>query len=177
MLQGTRVNTSRGHPELTVAEKGDESGRGKPGRTSKCPEQTAEGDLTCTKHTLTHRLEKNTPDHQHCFSRVVRYLPVFSHFSSTVKNLESSMPIWSPALPLYGLDNYCHLSVSGSGSKESACHAEDIRVSGSVPELGRSLGRGNGYPLQFSCLENSMDRGACQATDHGVTKSRTRLSD
>ena len=41
---------------------------------------------------------------------------------------------------------------------------------GSIPGLGRSLGEGNGYPLQYSCLENSMDRGAWRATVHGVTK-------
>ena len=39
---------------------------------------------------------------------------------------------------------------------------------GSIPELGRSPGEGNGYPLQYSGLENSMDRGAWRATDHGV---------
>ena len=43
--------------------------------------------------------------------------------------------------------------------------------------LGSSPGEGNGYPLQYSCLENSIDRGAWRATVHGVTKSRTRLSD
>ena len=48
---------------------------------------------------------------------------------------------------------------------------------GSMPGLGRSPGKGNGYPLQDSCLENPMDRGAWQAVVHGVTKSRTRLSD
>ena len=47
----------------------------------------------------------------------------------------------------------------------------------SIPELGRSPGDGHGYPLQFSCLENSMDRGAWQATVHGATKSWTRLRD
>ena len=41
---------------------------------------------------------------------------------------------------------------------------------GSIPELGRSPGKGNGYPLQYSCLENSMDGGAWLATVHGVTK-------
>ena len=41
---------------------------------------------------------------------------------------------------------------------------------GSIPGLGRSPGEGNGYPLQYSCLENSMDRGAWEATIHGVTK-------
>ena len=45
------------------------------------------------------------------------------------------------------------------------------------PGLGRSPGEGNGNPLQYSCLENSMDGGAWWATVHGVTKSRTRLSD
>ena len=47
---------------------------------------------------------------------------------------------------------------------------------GSIPELGKSLGEGNGNPLQYSCLENSMDRGAWQATVHGVTKE-SQLND
>ena len=46
-----------------------------------------------------------------------------------------------------------------------------------IPELGRSPGEGNGYPLQYSCLQNSMDRGARRATVHGLAKSWTRLSD
>ena len=62
----------------------------------------------------------------------------------------------------------------GSDGKESAYNAEDM---GSIPELGRSPGEGNSNPLQYSCLENTMDRGAGWATVHGVTKSRTRLSD
>ena len=61
----------------------------------------------------------------------------------------------------------------GSDGKESACNAGDP---GSIPELGRSLGEGNGYPLQYSFLKNSMDRGARQATVHRVTKNQTRLS-
>ena len=48
--------------------------------------------------------------------------------------------------------------------------------SGSIPGLGSSPGGGNGNPLQYSCLENSTDRGAWSATVHGVTKNRTRLS-
>ena len=62
----------------------------------------------------------------------------------------------------------------GSDGKESACNAGDP---GLIPGSGRSLGEGNGYPFQYSCLENSMDRGAWWATVHGVTKSQTRLSD
>ena len=58
----------------------------------------------------------------------------------------------------------------GSDGKESACNAGGP---GLIPESGRSPGEGNGYPLQYSCLENSMNRGAWQATVHGVTKSDT----
>ena len=54
--------------------------------------------------------------------------------------------------------------------KESACKA---RGPGSIPGSGRSPGGGCGNPLQSSCLENSMDRGAWRATVHGVTKSWT----
>ena len=62
----------------------------------------------------------------------------------------------------------------GSDGKASARNAGDL---GSISRLGRSLGEGNGNPLQFSCLENSMDGGAWWATVHGVAKSRTRLRD
>ena len=51
-------------------------------------------------------------------------------------------------------------------------NAGDIREVGSIPGLGRSPG-GNGKPLQYSCLENSMDRGTWLATVHGVAESRT----
>ena len=63
-----------------------------------------------------------------------------------------------------------------SSGKESACNARDTGDLGSIPGLGRSPGVGNGNPLQYSCLENSMDRGAWRATVHGVTESQTRLS-
>ena len=59
---------------------------------------------------------------------------------------------------------------SGSDGKESTCNAEDL---GSISGSGRTPGEGNGYPLQYSCLGNPMDRGAWQATVHGVTKSQT----
>ena len=62
----------------------------------------------------------------------------------------------------------------GSDSKASACNAGD---QGSIPGSGRSPGEGNGNPLQYPWLENPMDRGAWQATVHGVAKSRTWLSD
>ena len=62
----------------------------------------------------------------------------------------------------------------GSHGKESACKAEDP---GLIPGSGRSPGEGNGNPLQYSCLENSMDSGAWWATVCGVAKSGTGLTD
>ena len=62
----------------------------------------------------------------------------------------------------------------GLEGKASTCNVGDL---GSIPESGRSPGEGNGNPLQYSCLENPMDRGAWEAAVHEVTKSRTQLSD
>ena len=57
--------------------------------------------------------------------------------------------------------------------KKLPANAGDIRDAGSIPGMGRSLGGGHGNPLQYSCLENPMDRGAWQATVYGVAKSQT----
>ena len=77
-------------------------------------------------------------------------------------------PSWKGALLLYtGF-------LVGSDSKESVCNAGDTVL---IPGSGRLPGEGDGYQLQYSCLENSKDRGAWWATVHGVTKSQTRLSD
>ena len=62
----------------------------------------------------------------------------------------------------------------GLDGKEFACNAGDPD---STPGLGSSPGEGNGNTLQYSCLENSMDRGAWQATVHAVTERQTRLTD
>ena len=60
--------------------------------------------------------------------------------------------------------------------KNSHANAGDVRDMGSIPGLRRSPGEGNGNPLQYSCLENSMDRGVWQATVYGAAKSHTQLS-
>ena len=60
-----------------------------------------------------------------------------------------------------------------SVGKESACNAGDL---GLIPGSGRSLGGGNCNPFHYSCLENPMDRGACQATTQGITKVRHNLA-
>ena len=70
---------------------------------------------------------------------------------------------------------FCVLGFSGdSDGKQSVCNAEEP---GSIPGSGRSPGEGNGNPLQYSCLENSMDRRAWWATVHGVAKNWTQLRD
>ena len=56
--------------------------------------------------------------------------------------------------------------------KDLPANAGDIRDTGSIPGLGRSLGGGHGNPLQYSCLENPMDRGAQWAAVHGVAKNQ-----
>ena len=66
---------------------------------------------------------------------------------------------------------YCLFPADLDG-KEYACNAGDLV---SIPGLGRSPGEANGNPLQYSCLENPMERGACQATVHGDTRVRHDL--
>ena len=66
-----------------------------------------------------------------------------------------------------------HIYASSNG-KECACNVGDL---GLIPRSERSPGEGHGNPLQYSCLDNSMDRGARWATVHGVAKSWTQLSD
>ena len=77
--------------------------------------------------------------------------------------------------------NYCFSEMSitvfnlgflgGVAVKNLPANAEDTRNVGLIPGLGRSPGVGNGNPLQYSCLENSMDRGVWWPTVHGITKS------
>ena len=81
-------------------------------------------------------------------------------------NLDSILKSRDITLPAGGFHG-------GSNGKASACNVGDP---GLIPGSGRSPGEGNGNPLQYSCLKNFMDREACRATVHGVTKSQTRLS-
>ena len=75
--------------------------------------------------------------------------------------------VWSDIIQILGFP-------SGTDGKESACNGGDL---GSISGWGRSAREGIGYPLQYSCLENSIDRGAWQATVHGVAQNWTQLGD
>ena len=88
--------------------------------------------------------------------------PCLSHTATSRRQWEYEVCPSSEELPC---SLYC---------KESACNAGDL---GSIPGLGRSSGEGNGNLLQYSCLENPMNRGAWWATVHALTKRQTRLSD
>ena len=63
----------------------------------------------------------------------------------------------------------------GTSGKEPTCNVGDLRDTGWIPRSGGSPGGGHGNALQYSCLENPMDRGARRATLHGVTRGQTRL--
>ena len=80
---------------------------------------------------------------------------------------------WASALP--GLPP--RASQAALGAQNLPADAGDTADSASTPGWGRSPAEGNGNPLQYSCLEDSVDRGAWRATIHGVAESRTRLSD
>ena len=112
--------------------------------------------------------------------RIGRYVALFlfpPHFFVSIasswviaffkKNLSYIDTIWLIIVDFKGFPG-------SSDGKASACKAGDL---GSIPGLGRSPGDGNGNSLQYSCLENSMDRGAWWGTIHGITKSQTQLSD
>ena len=85
-----------------------------------------------------------------------------------------SFPLLPFSFIFYGVHGGPAGLPGGSDGKQSASNAGDL---GSIPRSGRSPGEGNGSPLQCSCLENPMDRGAWRATVHGVTRSQTRLGD
>ena len=85
------------------------------------------------------------------------------------------IPFFFFCLKLYALLCYLGASQVGLVVKNLPANARDVRDTASIPGWERSPGGGKGSPLQYSCLENPMDRGAWRATVHGVTKSRTRL--
>ena len=99
--------------------------------------------------------------------------PILASVNNAAVDMDMQIPLQGPTIS--SLETYSELAEScgfpdGSVGKESACNAGDM---GLIPGLGRSLGEGNSYLLQYSGLKNSMDRGAWWATFHGVAKSWT----
>ena len=102
--------------------------------------------------------------------------PPSTEHSNTIQL--NSLPFYKRIILLPVSNNMFLISIWGfpgsSVGKESVCNAGDMAL---IPGLGRSPGEGIGYPLQYSYLENSMDRGAWWATVHEAAKSQTTLSD
>ena len=107
-------------------------------------------------------------------SRVQVLLRLFAAWSAPAPGTQILFPSFSYHFTLFAFVVIFWGFPGGSDGKVSAHNAGDP---GSIPGSGRSPGEGNGNPLQYSGLENSMDGGAWWATVHGVTKSQTRLSD
>ena len=123
----------------------------------------------------------------HCWWVCKLIQPLWGTVWRFLKKLGIKLP-YDPAIPLLGIypekttilkdtRTPCVHSgfPGGTSGKEPACQYRRCRELGLVPGLGRSSGEGNGNPLQYSCLENPMDRGVWWATVHGAAKSRTRL--
>ena len=95
-------------------------------------------------------------------------------FGAVSTGIEGASPVLGARVPLFLVENLkpkaASLLPGGSVGKESACSAGDDRTPGSIPGSGRSPGEGNGNPLQYSCLENPIDRGAWRAMVHGVAR-------
>ena len=131
-------------------------------------------------HALMTRSVQHPPPHAHspsiwCQSSFSHYHPLRQSFSSfPVLPPGAASLFWGAGgCPCFG--GRASMGFPGcSDDKESACFSGDL---GLIPGLGRSPREGNGNPFQHCCLGNPMDRGAWRATVHGVTKSRTWLSD
>ena len=89
------------------------------------------------------------------------------YFYIAGENIKQYRPLWKAVWQFLGF-------LGGSNGKESAFNTADLCL---IPGLGRSPREGNGNPLQYPCLENSMDRGAWEVTVHRTVKRQTRLSD
>ena len=93
--------------------------------------------------------------------------------NSTVVSNSSNIDSWAFAPSLHYI---CDCFPGGSVATNPPANAGDAGDMGSIPGSRKSPGVGNGSPLQYSCLENPMDRGPWWVTVHGVTKSLTQLS-
>ena len=99
--------------------------------------------------------------------------------SLSITNPELAQTHWATREALFRYT--CMMAFKGrmsflhGSAVESACSVGDVRYTGLIPGSGRSPGGGHGNPLQYSCLENPMDRRAWRATIHGVAKSQIRL--
>jgi len=102
--------------------------------------------------------------------------PMSLHDPDYIHKLQSSAVLLDQSLPVEQQIIFFYGKQVGLVVKHPPANAGDTRDAGSIPGSGRSPGVGKGNLIQYSCLENSMDRGAWWATVHGAAKNGTRLS-
>ena len=123
-------------------------------------------DLIYTYFTSTHLFWVLCQNREQPQNMVLLLETVQSRSGRQTKNKKANGYLWPPYVGF----------PDGSVDKESACNAGNTGVVGTIPELGRSPRVGHGNSLQYSCLENSMDRGAWWAPVHEVTKTTWHMS-
>ena len=130
----------------------------------------------CSECSIELTVEHWAAFHSPSFVQEMRKHPVFAYISQKINesNFSNKRQIsYLPLLPIYWASLVVQMVKNLLAMQETTCNTAGL---GSIPDLGRSPDEGHGYPLQYFCLENSMDRGAWRAVVHGVTKSQTRLS-
>ena len=119
------------------------------------------------------RKVQSSKSHQMTFKKMCLFVCLFILLPVLSGLRDFSFPIRNRARALGSEKEAFQPVDQGSMGRESACSAGDLVW---IPDVGRSPGEGNGNPLQYSRLENPMDRGAWRAAVHGVAESQTRLS-
>ena len=115
---------------------------------------------------------------KHSTAQHIGHYKILSRIPCAVTNLNSILKSRDITFPTkVHMIKALVFPVGFPSSLDGKASAYNVGDPGSIPGSGRSPGEGNGNPLQYSCLENPMDRGAWWATVHGVAKSRTWLSD
>ena len=130
----------------------------------------------CSESSIELTVEQWAAFHSPSFVQEMRKHPLFAYVSQKINqsNFSNKRQIsYLPLLTIYWASLVIQMAKNLLAMQETTCNTAGLD---SIPYLGRSPEGGHCYPLQYSCLENSMDRGAWRAVVHGVTKSRTWLS-
>ena len=118
-------------------------------------------DIICTSFKNNYKVHREKNNRKYAFFFVLKLINIVWSNTVNLRKRKYIPHVWMEIFP------------GGLDGKESACNVGDL---GSIPDLGRSPGGGHSNSLQYSCLENLMDRGVWWATVHGISKSQTWLT-